>query len=42
MYANDFYILSGNMEEYANMLLDWASHGYESEIDLFLARPVLQ
>ena len=42
MNANDYYILSGNMEEYATMLLDWSSHGYESEIDLFLLRPILQ
>ena len=42
MNANDYYILSGNMEEYATMILDWSSHGYESEIDLFLLRPILQ
>lgn len=30
------------MEAYSEMILDWASHGYASEIDLFVTRPILQ
>ena len=26
---------------YAGMLLDWASHGYQSELDLFITRSIL-
>ena len=39
--ANDYYILSENMNAYADLLLDWATHGYASEIDLFITRPIL-
>lgn len=39
--ANDFYLVSEDMEEYSSMLLDWASQGYKSELDLFVVRAVL-
>lgn len=29
------------MAEYAQMVLEWATTGYASEIDLFVTRPVL-
>ena len=39
--ANEYYIISENMSSYAELLLDWASHGYSSEVDLFITRPIL-
>ena len=29
------------MNSYASMLLDWANHGYASELDLFVTRSIL-
>ena len=50
--ADDYYLISGDMKSYINflrtitrsyagMLLDWASHGYRSELDLFVTRSIL-
>ena len=41
MHANNFYLISEEMGEYAQMVLEWASTGYASEIDLFVTRSVL-
>ena len=38
MHANNFYLISEEMGEYAQMVLEWASTGYASEIDLFVTR----
>ena len=39
--SSNFYLISEEMDEYAQMVLEWASTGYASEIDLFVTRSVL-
>lgn len=39
--SNEFYLISENTQEHAAMVLEWASQGYASEIDLFVTRAVL-
>eukprot|EP00033_Pygsuia_biforma_P000267 GCRY01000331.1.p1 GENE.GCRY01000331.1~~GCRY01000331.1.p1 ORF type:complete len:310 (+),score=35.29 GCRY01000331.1:126-1055(+) len=40
--ANIHFLKSGDVKEYAQMLVNWAKTGYNSEKDLFIARAVLQ
>ncbi|KAK8798403.1 hypothetical protein WA588_003485 [Blastocystis sp. NMH] len=39
--SSTFFLVSEDMTEYAQMVLEWAATGYASEIDLFVTRPVL-
>ena len=39
--SSTFFLVSEDMTEYAQMVLEWATTGYASEIDLFVTRPVL-
>lgn len=39
--ASDFFLVSENMSDYAEMVLAWAATGYASELDLFVTRAVL-
>ena len=39
--ASNFFLISGDMEQYAKMVLEWSEKGYASEVDLFVTRSVL-
>ena len=41
MTASEFYQVSENMKDYADMVVEWSKEGYPSEIDLFITRPIL-